>query len=118
MIKPPLKIETNHQGYALIGYVILNAVKAQFVATSIKVEIETYEEFKPEDFNSEEECLTEQKNQTMFVEIPIIASVVNHTRLFSVIDIQENHDNANQSDPIPIYLLDVLESKKVPISFV
>jgi hypothetical protein len=44
-------------------------------------------------------------NKTVFIEIPIIASVVNHTQLFSAIKIGEDK-NYNSSLPLPLYMAD------------
>ena len=44
-------------------------------------------------------------NKTIFVEIPIIASVVNHTSLFSAIDIDQDK-KYNSSLPLPMYMAD------------
>ena len=62
-----------------IGTVYLNPTRAQFIATSIKVKLETFEEMNDADLLGE--CDSESK--TMFVEIPIIGSIVNHTDLFA-----------------------------------
>ena len=73
-------------GLLHIGTVLMNPVKAQFITTSIKVKLRTYEDFSDD---QDEECLAEdvdKQNHTLYVEIPIIASVVNYTNLFSTMD--------------------------------
>ena len=46
--------------------------------------------------------------ETMFVEIPIIGSVVNHTTMFSAIELS-GEQSANGLQPLPLYLLDTTE---------
>ena len=45
-------------------------------------------------------------NKTMFVEIPIIASVVNHTQMFSAVSENYTTLRENNSLPMPLYLAD------------
>jgi hypothetical protein len=70
-------------GRIFIGTVFLYAVKAQFVTSTIKVKLQTFEDLHDPDLDAEE-C--PERNNTIFVDIPIIASVVNHTNFLSSID--------------------------------
>jgi len=45
-------------------------------------------------------------NKTIFIEIPIIASVVNHTELFSAVE-PNDQEHSNSSEPRPLYALDL-----------
>jgi len=67
--------------------VYINPVKAGFVSSSIILEVVTYEHLSeaiPDDESDDlDEAECSDKNMTMFIEIPILASVVNHTQMFS-----------------------------------
>ena len=100
----------------MLGHVYLNPVKAQMITTSIKVELEMAEVFNDtsriwlasesmdyEDFLKEVPHYP--NNKTIYIEIPIIASVVNHTQLFSAVEIAKE-PHYNSSMPIPLYMAD------------
>ena len=94
--QPDHKIDSNKISTFLVGHVFLNPVKAQFVSTSIKVELEMADSFNdsskiPLQTDLVDRELLKEKiphskfNKTLFVEIPIIASVVNHTQMLSAV---------------------------------
>jgi hypothetical protein len=47
-----------------------------------------------------------KNNKTLFVEIPIIASVVNHTTMFSAISPNFTKLRENNTLPMPLYMAD------------
>lgn len=77
----------------LAGHVVLDPVRAKFISTSIQMEVELREQknqkelvWLEEKWVSKDEVVEQipsRNNHTILVEIPILASVVNHTELFS-----------------------------------
>jgi len=106
-VRPKLHIDSNNFATLQIGHVYLNPLKAQFIATSIKVEVQLKEgrQFRPSESNGEQ---GQAQRETTFVEIPIIGSVVNHTKLFSAVQFDRSQSMQN-SQPLPLYLLDTTE---------
>lgn len=100
----------------LAGQVVLDPVQAQFVSTSIQMEVELREKKSQNDLVWLEEKwvnkadifgqIPSRNNRTLLIEIPIIASVVNHTELFSAVLLDEK-EHANRSEPLPLYALDL-----------
>ena len=99
-----------------MGQVILNPVRARFISTSIKVELELKEPQNDQDsillkgekiskelFNRQ---MPNHRNKTIFIEIPIIGSIVNHTSLFSPIEFTEL-ERSNSSAPLPLHAFDL-----------
>lgn len=51
------------------------------------------------------------ENGTIYVELPIIASVVNHTKMFSAVQLPELL-GAGPSEPLPLYLLNTSKDQR------
>lgn len=96
-----------------IGTVYLNPLEPRFIATSIKVKIQTVEDFHVDEAEAGDGDKTKGEYY-MFVEIPIIGSVVNHTKLFSAIEFTPEQ-NRNQSLPLPLVILDSSDHVRVPV---
>ena len=100
----------------VMGQVILNPVRAQFMSTSIKVELELKEPQNDHDLillkgenidkDSFNRRMPNDRNKTIFIEIPIIGSIVNHTTLFSPIEFTEL-ERSNSSAPLPLHVFDL-----------
>ena len=55
--------------------------------------------------------LPHSENGTIYIELPIIGSVVNHTQMFSAIDLQPE-ERINSSDPMPLYMMNLSAGMK------
>jgi hypothetical protein len=103
--------------HVLLGHVILNPVKAGFVATSIKLKVATMEPFNEtneldltdnygeEEPEEEKEC-NENGNSTVFVEIPILGSVVDFPNMLSAVDLSSAKRQQDFDVIHPLYLMD------------
>ena len=103
----------------------MNPVKPQLISTSIKVELEMADSFNDSskiwiqtdlvDRDELKDKIPHSKyNKNLFVEIPIIASVVNHTEMLSAVSPNYTTLRPGNSLPMPLYLADRKKILELP----
>lgn len=103
----------------------MNPVKPQLISTSIKVELEMADSFNDSskiwiqtdlvDRDELKDKIPHSKhNKTLFVEIPIIASVVNHTEMLSAVSPNYTTLRPGNSLPMPLFLADRKKILELP----